>query len=115
MKIGASSGTPSESLVAAQRALCVDALEEELRGIHRGVVVILTNATHGISDEAIGRVAPNASWDKSHTEDGIYFLDLTQTVRTIHGYHPGYTQQAKFFDEALERTIELAGDFAVPR
>ena len=109
VKIGASEGVPTPELAHAQRDLCVEAFAEELGSLRRALVVVLTAQTHGILEAALTSLAGRPlTWDKRHTDAGIYTFDPRPHLRVLHAYHPKYAALARFFDAAAQVVCDEA-------
>jgi hypothetical protein len=108
LKIGCRSGSPSEwpELVkTAQTPASIESLRREFSRLQQTAIFIASNEKLGILDESLPR---EPQWDKSDESAGIYWWwEQESSNLYVHGYHPHPAQRQGFFDEQLNKTVDV--------
>ncbi len=109
LKIGCCTDSPSEwpeVVITAQAPACIESLRHEFSRLQQTLVFIASTEKLGILDESLPR---EAQWDKSEEDAGIYWWWEEESSNIyVHGYHPGAAQRHRFFDEQLNKTVDVA-------
>lgn len=109
LKICWSEGRPDQwprNFKNLQRQVSALAVQEELANLSRSLIFVASNNDFGILD-SLGM--DRGSWNKEDPDkSGIWWRPGNKGNLWVYGYHPGYARRGKFYDAALERTVELA-------